>query len=249
MWLSAGGITSSAVGLSPQLTSGESCSNSPSLPLWKDHRQRRDTHGPSPAPAISISQLQWWNFVRLAGRASCAEGGGASHRLLGSCLGPPSAHHHPHWSGTSLRERPEKGVRNNPETHSVPQRYIIPDSDNTHVCFFFFCFFTWFFEVTNEHGTELEWQKRLYCENQIIVSSPAQCCHPQRQRQCHVPFRDGLWLYGYLHRHAFIKMQNDHMLYPLFCSLFSYFAAILEIVDYLYLQNNTALLSGCIVFQ
>lgn len=110
MWLSAGGITSSAVGLSPQLTSGDSCSNSPSLPVWKDHRQRRDTHGPSPAPAISISQLQWWNFVRLAGRASCAEGGGASHRLLGSCLGPPSAHHHPHWSGTSLRERPEKRV-------------------------------------------------------------------------------------------------------------------------------------------
>ena len=48
--------------------------------------------------------------MRLAGRASCAEGGGASHRLLGSCLGPPSAHHHPHWSGTSLRERPEKRV-------------------------------------------------------------------------------------------------------------------------------------------
>lgn len=124
-------------------------------------------------------------------------------------------------------------VRSNPETHSVQQRYIIPDSDNTHVCFFSPLFlYLNFWTVTNEHGTELEWQKRPYCENQIIVSLPAWCCHPQRQRQCHVPFRDGLWLYGYLHRHASIKMQNDHILYPLFCSLFSYFAAILESVDY-----------------
>ena len=152
LWLLAGGITSPAVWPSPQPTSGDSCSNSPSLPIWKDHRQKQDAQGPSPALAISTSQIQWWILVHgtlcmLAGRASCSGGGGASYRLWGTCSGPPSSRHHPHWSGTSLREWPEKRVSEaTQKTHSVPQWYIIPDSDNTHVCFCFFCFFTWFFE-------------------------------------------------------------------------------------------------------
>lgn len=54
----------------------------------------------------------------LAGRASCSGGGGASYRLLGSCPGPPSSRHHPHWSGTSLREWPEKRVSEATQKHS-----------------------------------------------------------------------------------------------------------------------------------